>query len=315
MASEIVRKVKSLIGNRLINKVVRFEEACKYANWRVWDKEEGNIAIKAALQSMEPQAIGKLGHTELRAIRSYLQFRNSLDWQKETALHRQSLYIYSGVYPDRPDIFKRYCEYMLDEILPEISIIGVWFNVGEAGIVKKYSLSADLIPTRSLETYYVQGRRWTSVLEGKKVLVMHPFLATIKKQFEMRRSIWPGKDSILPAFELIQLKVPQYPSLVSPKHPDWFASLEEMQHGMSMLDFDVALIGAGAYSLPLAVHAKKLGKQGIHLGGATQVYFGIKGGRWDTHPIISKFYNEYWTRPLSEDTPNRIETIENGCYW
>ena len=45
--------------------------------------------------------------------------------------------------------------------------------------------------------------------------------------------------------------------------------------------FDVAIIGCGAYGMPLAAMLKQAGKQAIHLGGATQLLFGIKGKRWE----------------------------------
>ena len=35
----------------------------------------------------------------------------------------------------------------------------------------------------------------------------------------------------------------------------------------------------------------------VQMSGATQLLFGIKGKRWDTHPIISKLYNEAWGPP------------------
>jgi chemotaxis response regulator CheB len=73
--------------------------------------------------------------------------------------------------------------------------------------------------------------------------------------------------------------------------------------------------GAGAWSLPLVAHAKSLGAFAIHLGGATQILFGIKGGRWDMHPEVSAFYNEAWTRPSLCETPQGIQKIEGGCYW
>jgi hypothetical protein len=81
------------------------------------------------------------------------------------------------------------------------------------------------------------------------------------------------------------------------------------------VDFDIAIIGAGAYGLPLAFHVKSLGKKAIHMGGATQILFGIKGKRWDHHEVISKLYNEHWVRPLPSERPEHYYDIEKGCYW
>ena len=80
------------------------------------------------------------------------------------------------------------------------------------------------------------------------------------------------------------------------------------------IDFDVAIIGCGAYGFPLAAKLKRAGKITIHLGGAVQILFGIKGSRWDNGEV-SKFYNEYWVRPDDKDKPQNANNVENGCYW
>ena len=81
------------------------------------------------------------------------------------------------------------------------------------------------------------------------------------------------------------------------------------------LDFDVAILGCGAYGFPLAARFKRAGKKAIHLGGATQIFFGIKGKRWDDMPFFSEMYNDAWVRPLSSETPTKAKSVEDGCYW
>lgn len=66
------------------------------------------------------------------------------------------------------------------------------------------------------------------------------------------------------------------------------------------IDFDIALIGCGAYGMPLASFIKGMGKQAVHLAGWTQILFGIKGKRWDDLPYVSKFYNNAWVRPQQQ---------------
>jgi hypothetical protein len=104
---------------------------------------------------------------------------------------------------------------------------------------------------------------------------------------------------------------PQFSYMVPPVHRDWYHALEEMKSQMENADFDIALVGAGAWSLPLVAHAKKLGKKGIHLGGTLQLLFGIKGARFDRGVM----YNEHWTRPLPEDRPANCHLMEQGAYW
>ena len=100
-------------------------------------------------------------------------------------------------------------------------------------------------------------------------------------------------------------------------YADWFKGLNDLKKKIDGSDAQIVITGCGAWSLPLAAYAKDVGKQGIHLGGPTQILFGIKGGRWDKHDIIAGFYNEYWVRPSLEETPEQEKTkmVENSCYW
>ena len=94
----------------------------------------------------------------------------------------------------------------------------------------------------------------------------------------------------------------------------WFETLDRMIDEIGSLDFDVAVIGAGAYGMPIAAAVKRLGKVAVHVGGAVQVYFGIKGGRWDADRVGRIYYNDAWTRPFSTDVSAGMETVERGCY-
>ena len=39
----------------------------------------------------------------------------------------------------------------------------------------------------------------------------------------------------------------------------------------------------------LAAHVKRLGKRAVHLRGATQILFSIKGKHWEAHDRIAPF--------------------------
>jgi len=90
-----------------------------------------------------------------------------------------------------------------------------------------------------------------------------------------------------------------------------------MKEQLKKINFDVLLVGAGAYSLPLCTFAKSQGKVGIHLGGNTQLMFGILGKRWlgRNSSIDHRYFNDAWIHPLPEDTPKECRKIEDGCYW
>lgn len=55
---------------------------------------------------------------------------------------------------------------------------------------------------------------------------------------------------------------------------------------MDKVEYDVCLIGCGAYGFPLAAHAKRTGHKAIHLGGSLQLLFGIAGKDGLTQRII-----------------------------
>jgi hypothetical protein len=77
-----------------------------------------------------------------------------------------------------------------------------------------------------------------------------------------------------------------------------------------------SIIGAGAYGLPLAACAKKMGKISIHLGGATQLLFGIKGKRWEERSEYANLINEYWTYASEEEKPPHGDKVDGtGPYW
>ena len=97
-----------------------------------------------------------------------------------------------------------------------------------------------------------------------------------------------------------------------------------MKTRIDATDYDVALIGCGAYGFPLAAHAKRMGKQSVHLGGALQLLFGIKGKRWENpnygerelgNGSYLQLINETWVRPSDQDKPATADQVEEACYW
>jgi hypothetical protein len=92
-----------------------------------------------------------------------------------------------------------------------------------------------------------------------------------------------------------------------------------MLREISKIKFDVALIAAGAYGLPLASKIKESGKVAIHIGGVLQLFFGIRGGRFDAvssqYDYLSLYHTEAWVRPAPEETPNWNRQVEGGAYW
>lgn len=86
---------------------------------------------------------------------------------------------------------------------------------------------------------------------------------------------------------------------------------------MDAADYDVAIVGAGAYSLPLAAHARDAGHAAIQMSGATQLLFGIKGKRWDDHlsfPSSTILPGSVPTRPRASAIKKRSRAGATGNF-
>lgn len=129
----------------------------------------------------------------------------------------------------------------------------------------------------------------------------------------------PEQADILPEFELKTIKAVQtIAGERDDRFKDWFEALDWMKSECHKMDFDVAIIGCGAYGFNLAAEIKRMGKIVIHLGGVTQILFGIKGKRWENGGCgkeMNQYMNSYWVRPLEEEKPKGSNEVEGGCYW
>jgi hypothetical protein len=197
------------------------------------------------------------------------------------------------------------------DCLPQTDVLGSWLP--EERYFAKELRDAKKVPLIDLEPYY-HAEPWTTALHGKKVLVIHPFSATIESQYQKHEKLFMNPD-VLPEFHLETIQAVQSIAGAQTKYADWFAALDDMKKQIVQKDFDIAILGCGAYGFPLAAYIRELGKKSVHLGGATQILFGIKGRRFDEIADIAGLYNKYWTRPLPEETPESFQNVEGGCYW
>ncbi len=176
----------------------------------------------------------------------------------------------------------------------------------------------------TLEPYW-SSKPWTRALKGKKVLVLSMFDDLIKKQYEEHRTKIFKDPNILPKFELKTLKALSYNDFSTDRFPSWFDAVKYMEDEIDKIDYDICLISCGPPGYPIAAHVKRMGKKAVHLGGALQLLFGIKGKRWENPDYgIKEFgvqnkykelFNEYWIRPGEQHTPTVAKNIEGGCYW
>lgn len=147
------------------------------------------------------------------------------------------------------------------------------------------------------------------------MLVIHSFEESIREQYLRREELFPETE-ILPKFDLKTLKAVQtIAGEEDNRFATWFEALEYMYEEAMKIDFDIAILGCGAYGFPLAAKLKRAGKQVIHMGGVTQILFGIKGSRWVNNPRSQIEFNDAWVYPKESETPKMSEKVENNCYW
>ncbi len=287
--------------------------------------QEASDLIKVKLTEDKPCMICRFGSNELDAIVRYIDIDRRSNFPLEKSINyilgnsgmfwwneciKLRMKNVAGFFPVTDQSLEDFGRRMVGEI-ENIDVLGSWIKEEEVVLdLLKDSLRVRL---QDLEPYY-HLNPWSEVLEGKTVLVIHPFEQSIQQQYKNRELLFNDKR-VLPEFELITFKSIQTSGGNNAGYNTWFDALDWMCEKITDIEFDIAIIGAGAYGLPLASHIKNLGKKSVHLGGSTQILFGIKGKRWDSHPFIKELYNQHWIRPLPSEIPNNYQSVEGGCYW
>lgn len=279
------------------------------------------------LMDENPCMIARFGSTELTClvnhlgvnynknkISHYIKGKSGPWWWESSILNQMQQW--SGFFPPTIDKVEEFCELMLQD-MEQVDVLGSWLSDEKLFEERlKRSYKARFI---YLEPFWSK-QPWTKALENKKVLVIHPFINTITKQYAKRELLF--ENNLLPSFELKTLRAVQSIAGTNTSYNDWFEALEYMKGEIDKIDFDVCLIGAGAYGFPLAAHVKRIGKKGFHFGGSLQLLFGIKGKRWENPDYgsslnlnYSKLFNSHWIRAEKDEVPVNSNAVEDGCYW
>ena len=288
-------------------------------NYKVLGFLDGAVELYEWFKGDKPFCAGKIGNAELMCAYNYFYAQhlkqNPIQW---SPVIEKEIFFNAGVFPQTEEA-RIYFSEELSKAVANTDVISPW-NSGLGDFEKRFILSRNpnsvLVDLQSLEPFYC-GLPWSSLLKGKNVLVITPFTETFKNQYANREKIWENPN-VLPEFNLITLHHPTSKGIDSSMNPysTWKDMVNDIKEKMSKIDFDVALIGTGASSLPLASYAKTLGKKAIHLGGALQLLFGVKGKRWEQMKIFNNhFFNKHWVRPSALETPKDCELVEGATYW
>ena len=290
----------------------------KYCKRNQLSNEDAGKALAERIISGEPLAAGRIGLFELAAMRMC-----EFGIEKKYQLVMGNIYICAGFFPNDITLLDSFLKEMRSA-MSEMDFLAPSGQFLENYFINHYT-GKDIIVSKSFDLFEICRLKevWTPALEGKKVLVVTPFVKTVEIQYQKREFLFP-RTNILPEFELMTyLSLMTVGDLKDYRIATWFDALQFMEKEILDLDFDIALLGCGAYGFPLAARIKKAGKQAVHMGGVLQILFGIMGKRWDgtrtggsvqIREDIAPYYNEYWTYPL-EEKPSEASKVEYGPYW
>lgn len=263
--------------------------------------------IAQAIQNRVPFFAGRLGFTESRCLDQYITNKSELSdilgnlWKE------------SGVFPPTEEQFSDFAKVYLGS-LADVDLLGLLETNDERRLLAKHGNNPLTCALASLEPY-LGPVPWSQQLAGLRVLVVHPFVQSIREQYLQRELLFANKE-VLPQFKLLQVKPPQTLLHHTDGLVSWSAGLEKLCYDIKNQQFDVAILGCGAYGLPAGAFIKtELKKIAIYLGGATQILFGISGKRWVGLPAFQALKTPYWKLPLEAERPERWEQFEGGCYW
>lgn len=281
--------------------------------------------IENALEKKEGALIGRNGTIELETL--LFRLFGSMPNQAYPPSVSKRLELHAGIWPSDKKSIDNWVFQMLEAIrLCDVLVAG-WYEplkVPEEKLLQKTNTFAPRIPLRSLEPYYVSPEeRWTQLLAGQRVAVVSSFTKTIEEQLDKRELLWPvATDSLLPAnvewvfvqtgyVPALAQGVAEWPSDIS----SWDVAVMSIVKQVVESKASIVMIGCGGLGMLIGCELKKRGIVAIVLGGATQVLFGIKGGRWSTHSVISQLWTDAWVYPKASETPRGASLIEGGCYW
>ena len=305
------------------------ELTIEIASTEDWQKGEKTVragsneifkTILAALDSGQGALIGRNGTIELSMMIQLLH-EQPFDADKAAILERNA-----GIFPrSEAAVRKWFAEYLSAVVNADCMAVG-WYKPlarSEWKILKEKNTSCAKIPLRSLEPYYCKPLdQWSRILEGRRVTVVSSFAGTMQLQIEYKQQIWPsGHETLLP-IALWSFVRSYYAPVLAQGRAQWPSGIQSWQSAVDKLEKEVlatnpeiVLIGCGGMGMILGHRLKKKGIVAVVMGGAIQVLFGIKGRRWEQHPIISSFWNTDWIRPNELEMPMAAGSVEGGCYW
>lgn len=284
---------------------------------------KANEVLKNKILEGRPFCALRLGNTEGILVDNYISNiledkKEYSDFALEYAFNACGFFVPSDASPEIIiDYIDRFVQAQL-EGFRNADIMMMWGACRmEAVIANHFVLSScDNIDYFSLIPYVDDYEPWTSALAGKKVLVVTNVPDSVEYQYKRKDEISPYKESVLPDFTLITYRMMQTCQQDNNNYDSWFEALDKVTNDILAIDFDIAIVGAGFYGVPLCDAIKRSGRSAIEMCGLTAFMFGVAGKRFveDEKDFYSKYMTDAWIRPFDEK-PSWYSQVEGGCYW
>jgi hypothetical protein len=276
--------------------------------------EDMNL-IEQALQSQLPCFIGRIAGIELQT--AYHVCNNN---RIEVTQDIGELENNAGIHITSVTSLQTYVDQLLQSY-DHCTHIAEWETVGKVYAItgRGQELISKRTPhilkchARELEPYY-ENPSWMPALKGKRILIVHPFAATLQKQVPHLKEIFPDRSW----FEDVSFQFIRPPLTLAGNHRgiDWQDHLKPCLEEIQQCEFDVALVAAGGYGMLISDYIyTTMKKSAIYVGGALQLFFGVIGKRWFDNKEILAMMNDHWIRPTASDRPQNHTKVEKGCYW
>lgn len=242
-------------------------------------KNDSNDFIYRKLLDDEPFFAERIGANELECMVEYYYMLNRE--KGGTSSYHDNLKLVmkrgAGFYPTEDSYLDRMVQIYTKNFQNMDFIWNMWLSRFENMLYMRfYNIRQNIGKYKDTAFLYDIEKPWTEALYGKKVLVIHPFEQSIKQNYENREKLHKNKKLLL-EFKLITFKPVQSIADEMPGFSDWFEALESMEQKISNIDFDIALIAAGAYGLPLAEYCKSIGKKALYIWDGCNFILALKG--------------------------------------
>jgi len=285
-----------------------------YGTHKVKTQSEANEIVKEALLGDHPFMFGRHGTNEVQLGLHGLMYEKGIVNEALTSQTLKGQCEHSGFFPADDEALSRLSQ-LLIEATECSDVYGALWLIGESYYVKRFLPKAAVVTHTNMMDFWRYEEPFTYALKGQKVLIVHYLAEQIKNQYKKRELLFDN-PKVLPEFELMAMPAVQtIAGNRDLRFATWFEALDYMYEETKKYDYDVAILGCGAYGMPLAAKLKKDGKKVIYMGGVLQMLFGIKGKRWDNEPKAAALYNEHWVEPDAKFKPRNAEAVEGGCYW